>query len=89
MLNDKDFANLTLEMTKHQVEDFTKAALETSGNLRQAFLQIRNQCEQSQERLAQLAIARGWYKPAATASAQEVQAVAGALGAAVGPTIRI
>jgi len=89
MLNDKDYANLTLEMTKHQVEDFTRAALEASGNLRQALLQIRNQCEQTQERLAQLAVARGWYKPAAPASPQDIQSVAGAVGTGAGPAIRI
>ncbi len=88
MLNDKDYANLTLEMTKHQVEDFTRAAMEASGNLRQAFLQIRNQCEQMQERLAQLAMSRGWYKPAAPADPQDIQSVMQAVGAG-SPTVRI
>lgn len=76
MLTDKDLANLALETIKHSVEDLTKAAMESSGNLRQTFLQLRNQCEQSQERLAQLATAKGWYMPAAQANPQDIQNVA-------------
>ncbi len=76
MLNDKDIANLVLETSKHTIEDLTKAAMECSGNLRQTLLQMRNQCEQNQERLGQLSIQKGWYQPAAPASYQDIQSVA-------------
>ena len=88
MLNDKDYARLTLEMTKHRIEEFTRAGMEAGGNLRQAFLQIRNQGEQMQERLVQLAMARGWYEPAAPADPQDIQRVMQAVGVGV-PTVRI
>lgn len=90
MLNDRDIANSALEMSKHTIEDLTKAGLECSGNLKQTLLQMRNQCEQSQDRLAQLSMAKGWYRPAPPAAPQDIQAVAGFFQAAVKePTLRI
>lgn len=90
MLNDKDIANIVLDATKHSIEDLTKAGLESSGNLKQTLIQMRNQCEQSQDRLAQLAMQKGWYKPAAPANPQDVQAVASFLGSGLTePAIRI
>ncbi len=90
MLNDKDIANIVLEETKHTIEDLTRAGLESSGNLKQTLIQMRDQCEQSQERLAQLATQKGWYQPAAPASPQDVQSVAGFLTAGMRePAVRI
>lgn len=90
MLNDKDMANIALELSKHQIQDFTKAATESSGNLRQTLVQMRNHCEQMQEQLAQIAMAKGWYQPAAPAAPQDVQSVANFFQTAVKtPAIRI
>ena len=76
-MNDKDIANSVLEMTKHQVTDFTKSALESSGSLRHTLMSMRNQCEQDQAALAQYAIHNNWYLPAAPADQSEVQRTAG------------
>lgn len=83
MLNDKDIANEVLEMFKHSVEDLTRAASESSGNLRQSLLQMRNQCEQDQSALGQYAIHQQWYLPAAPANPVEVQNVANFFRASV------
>lgn len=76
MLTDRDIVNLVLESKKHEAEDLTKAALESSGALRQTLLQMRAQCETAQEQLAQFSIQKGWYQPAAPAAPQDVQSVA-------------
>lgn len=89
-MTDKDIANTVLEATKHSIEDLTKASLESSGNLKQTLVQMRNQCEQSQEHLAQLAIQKGWYQPAAPANQQDVQTVANFLTSGMRePALRI
>lgn len=75
MMNDKDIANMVLDLAKHEVEDFTTAAMESSGNLRLTLVQIRNQCEQDQASLAQYAIQNNWYLPAKSADGNEVQSV--------------
>jgi spore coat protein CotF len=77
MFSDKDIANAVLEMSKHEIVDLTKAAMESSGALKQTLVQMRNQCEQSQDQLAQYAIAKGWYLPAQAAEHSDVQQVAG------------
>lgn len=90
MVNDKEIANIVLEATKHSIEDLTKAGLESSGNLKQTLVQMRNQCEQSQERLAQLAIQKGWYQPAAPANQQDIQTVTNFLASGIKePALRI
>lgn len=76
MLSDKDIANSVLEMAKHQVQDFTTAAVESSGQLRQTLIQMRNQSEQDQAQLAQYAIQNNWYIPAGPVDRNEVQRVA-------------
>lgn len=43
--------------------------------LKQTLKQMRNQCEQSQEELYQIARSKQYYVPAAKASAEEVQHV--------------
>ncbi len=64
--------------------------MESTGHLKQALIQMRNQCEQSQDRLGQMAIAKGWYLPAAEANHQDVQTVANFHNAPVSqPTLRI
>jgi len=76
MLLDKDMANDALEMKKVFAGELTKAAAECSNTqLRQTFLQIREQTEREQERLGQLAVQQGWYLPAAEADQQNISRV--------------
>ncbi len=76
MLQDRDMASDALEMTKVHAGELTKAAGEcTNKQLKQTFIQMRNQVEQSQELIAQLATQKGWYMPAAPADRQEINRV--------------
>jgi len=76
VLNDRDIALFVLDHSKHGIEDLTKANMECSGNLKQTLTQMRNQCEQSQAQLSQMAIQKQWYQPAAPANPQDIQSVA-------------
>ncbi len=76
MLQDKDMANDALERTKVSAGELTKAAAECSNKqLKQTFLQMRNQSELDQEEIAQVAMQKGWYMPASQADPQEVSRV--------------
>ena len=75
MLNDRDIANLALINVKRSIMDLTRAGMESSGNLRQTLIQMRNDCEQLQDRLGQLAIGKGWYMPATPAGQSEKQQI--------------
>ncbi len=64
MITERDMVMDALEMVKHEIVDFTKAAEECSNqNVRQTMLQFRNQAEQLQVQLSQIATQRGWYIP--------------------------
>ncbi|WP_366921985.1 spore coat protein [Metallumcola ferriviriculae] len=76
MLQDKDMASDALEMTKVHAGELTKAASECSNKqLKQSFIQMRNQMEQNQEQISQIATQKGWYMPAAPADQQEITRV--------------
>ena len=47
----------------------------SNQQLRQTIQQIRNNCEQSQYQLYQMAEQKGYYQPAAQANPQEIQQV--------------
>ena len=87
-MDDRAIANSILENYKHQVEDLTKAAMESSGNLRQTLLQMRNQCEQDQSALGQYAIYHQWYLPAAPANPSEINSVASFFKSSGEPVLR-
>lgn len=76
MFTDKDIANVILESSKHHITDLTKATMESSGQLRQTLMQMRNQCEQDQTAFAQYAIQQNWYLPASPSDRQETQQIA-------------
>lgn len=76
MFTDKDIANAVLESSKHHISDLTRAATESSGQLRQTLMQMRNQCEQDQAAFAQYAIQQNWYMPASPCDQQEKQQIA-------------
>lgn len=76
MFTNKDMANDALEMKKVFATELTKAAAEcTNTQLKQTFLQMREQCERAQEVLGRLSIQEGWYLPASEADHREISRV--------------
>jgi len=74
MFSDREMVLDALASVKHDIVDLTKAAEETSNeSLRQSLLQFRNQAEQTQVQLAQLAASKGWYIPSPPAGDNEIQ----------------
>ncbi|NLV92486.1 MAG: spore coat protein [Firmicutes bacterium] len=74
MITYRDMVMDALSCVKHEIIDYTKAAQEASNqNVRQAFLQIRNQAEQMQLQLAEIAMENGWYVPSPPADPTVVQ----------------
>lgn len=75
-MNDKDMINDYLSMIKGSLATYANVIAETSDSqLRSTFQQMRNQDEQRQYQLAQLAQQKGYYKPASPANPNEVQQV--------------
>ncbi|MGI6036971.1 MAG: spore coat protein [Limnochordia bacterium] len=76
MVSDRDMVIGMLDAVKHEINDFTKAAMEVSNpNLRQTFLKYRDQAEQTQQQLAQFATSQGWYIPPPQATPQDIQQI--------------
>lgn len=77
MYTDREMALDTLEVIKTGSVDFTKAATEASNPaLRQTILQMRNQCEQSQQLIGQYAQSKNYYLPAPPAPHQDIATIA-------------
>jgi spore coat protein CotF len=75
-MQDKEFVSDTLSMTKSSLTTYANYIAECSNQqLRQTLQQIRNSDEQFQYQLSQIAIQKGFYKPAQTASPQEIQQI--------------
>lgn len=65
-----------LEMVKHDVIGFTKAAQECSNQqMRQTIIQFRDNAEQNQMNLVKLATEKGWYIPSPSVDPNTVQQV--------------
>lgn len=76
MLSERDMVIDALTAVKHEIVDPTIAALECNNpNVRQAFIQFRNEAEQLQMQLAQIAAQKGWYVPSPPANDTEIQQV--------------
>lgn len=76
MYTDREMTLDLLEITKTGSVEFTKAATETSlPALRQTIIQIRNQCEQSQQRIGQFAQSKNYYMPAPPAPSQDITSI--------------
>ena len=76
MMHERHMVNDILSMTKASLGAYTKAISECSNqNLRQTLQQIRNQDEQFQYQLYQLAENKGYYHPAPTADPQDIQMI--------------
>ncbi len=77
MYTDREMTLDALELAKFNAVEFTKAAGEASNpNIRQTLLQIRSQCEQAQQQIAQYAQSKNYYIPAPPANPQDITNVA-------------
>jgi spore coat protein CotF len=73
-VNDKDMLNDYLVSIKGSLATYANVIAETNNaQLRSTFQQMRNQDEQRQYQIAQTAMQKGYYKPAALAQQSEVQ----------------
>lgn len=76
MYTEREITLDLLEASKTGSVQFTTAATETSvPALRQSILQMRNQCEQSQQRVSQYAQSKNYYMPAPPAPQQDVATI--------------
>lgn len=76
MMKEKDMVNDTLSMLNSSITGYANVISQASNQqLRQTIQQIRNNCEQSQYELYQMAEQKGYYKPAAQARQDEIQQV--------------
>ncbi len=75
-MNEKDIVNDYLSMMKGSLTGYASIITETSNpELRQTLQQLRDQDEQRQQKVAQMAIQKGYYKPASQASKEDVTTV--------------
>lgn len=75
-MQEKVMINDTLSMMKSSLTTYANAISESANpNLRSAFQQIRNNCENSQYELFKLAQSKGFYQPASTADNNQIQQV--------------
>ena len=75
-MNDKDMLNDYLAMIKGSLATYANVIAETGDSqLRSTFQQMRNQDEQRQYQIAQMAQQKGYYKPAAPAAPNDIQQV--------------
>lgn len=84
-LSDRDIAIDLLCSAKHGIEDLTRAGLESSNpRLRQTLRQMRDQAEDAQEKLGQVAMKNRWYLPSSPADQNVTHKVASFFAGDVG-----
>lgn len=77
MYTDREMTLDVLDLAKMSAVEFTKAATEASNpDIRQTLLQIRSQCEQAQQLIAQYAQSKNYYLPAPPADQGDISNVA-------------
>ena len=75
-MDEKTMVNDVLSSVKSSLSSYEMAITESANmQLRQTFQQIRNNDESFQYELFKVAQAKGYYKPAQTASTTEIQTV--------------
>lgn len=85
MYTDREMTLDALEIAKTSAVELTKSATEASNPaLRQALIQMRNRCEQTQQQIGQYATSRNYYMPAPPAPHQDVAAITRFLQQGVG-----
>ncbi|NLY77778.1 MAG: spore coat protein [Tissierellia bacterium] len=76
MLQEKDMVNDAISMTKASINCYNAAIVECANQqLRGTLQQLRNEAEQFQYQLFQIAEQKGYYNPAPTAKADDIQQV--------------
>jgi len=76
MMQEKDMVNDYLTSLKSSMATYAQAISETSNQqLRQTLIQMRNQDENRQYTVYQMAVQKGYYQPASQANQNEVQQV--------------
>ncbi|MBE3576079.1 MAG: spore coat protein [Limnochordales bacterium] len=76
-MQDKDIASDMLNTVKMGIQSFTQASIEAANpQLRQLLVNLRNQCEQTQWQLFELARTNNWYHVPPAADPQYVQRLA-------------
>lgn len=80
MMQEKDMVNDAINTTKASISCYQTAITECANQeLRSTLQQLRNEAEQFQYQLFQLAEQKGYYNPAPTAKADDLQEVKDAL----------
>ncbi|TCK98345.1 coat F domain-containing protein [Natranaerovirga hydrolytica] len=75
-MQEKDMVSDALNQLKSSLTNYSTAISECDNpQLRQTLQQIRNQCEQSQFELYQMAKTKNYYEPASQANPQEIQQI--------------
>lgn len=75
-MQEKDMVSDILCGTKASIDSYTRAISECSSQqLRSTLIQLRNEAEQFQYQLYQIAEQKGYYTPAAQANSNDIQQV--------------
>ncbi|HSH36850.1 spore coat protein [Schnuerera sp.] len=75
-MQEKDMVNDAITTTKASIDSYTKAITECANQqLRSTLQQLRDEAEQFQYQLFQIAEQKGYYVPAPTANSNDVQQV--------------
>ncbi|MFY9285062.1 MAG: spore coat protein [Tissierellaceae bacterium] len=75
-MRDQDIVNDILNGTKHSIDTYTKAIQECSNQtLRSELQKLRNEAEQMQYQIYQMAEQKGWYMPAPQANQSDIQKI--------------
>ncbi len=76
MMHERDMVNDAINMTKLSINCYHSAIVECANQqLRNTLQQLRNEAEQFQYELFQVAEQKGYYSPAPTAKAEDIQQV--------------
>ena len=75
-MHEKHMVSDILSGTKASIDSYTKAITECANQqLRSTLVQLRNEAEQFQYQLFQIAEQKGYYTPAQPASSKDIQQV--------------
>lgn len=86
-MKEKDMVSDVLSTTKSSITNYANAITECSNpQLRGTLQQLRNEAEQFQYQLYQIAEQKGYYTPAPAANQQDIQAVKSGLSGGSIPT---
>ncbi len=89
MLQEKDMISDAINTTKVSINSYNAAIIECANQqLRGTLQQLRNEAEQFQYQLFQIAEQKGYYNPAPTAKAEDIQQVKSGLSSTQMPMMK-